>query len=247
MSTGPGLGMKKLASLICLLLFLCGGCSKPAPPTTTVFCAASLTTVANELWGGPADSLSLHSGGSHTLVTQYLAGAQAELLLLADASLEQRLPADKIAESSVFASNRLVLAAKQDGTAEAELLANSSAVLALADPKSAPLGVYSEQALKDIPIAARRVYLKDATSVLSTLDLGHADLAVVYASDLGHWSGLREVPGLDLSGHEPIRYLAVLLEGAGPEARQLYQDLTSERGQAALEATGFTAVATSAQ
>jgi len=180
-------------------------------------------------------------------VTQYLAGAQAELLLLADASLEQRLPADKIAESSAFASNRLVLAAQQDGPADANLLLHDSVLLALADPKSAPLGVYSEQALKNARIAAQRVYLKDATAVLSTLDLGHADMAVVYASDLGHWPGLREVPGLDLSGHEPILYLAVLLEGAGPEARQLYQDLTSERGQAALKAAGFTAVAASAQ
>jgi molybdate transport system substrate-binding protein len=188
------------------------------------------------------DSIRIHSDGSEKLVSQFQSGADADLLLLADATLVESIQTERKFSTSVIAGNSLVLAARSDKPMTMEALSDPLINLALADPKTAPLGRYSEQALAEIPVAARKVYLKDATAVLTALRLGHAQVGIVYASDLSRFSGLSEVAKLDSNDHDPIRYAAVLLEPAHPEALSLYQSLTSERGRQALEKAGFTAL-----
>jgi molybdate transport system substrate-binding protein len=219
-----------------LLLFLFSSCARE--PRTTVFCAASLSEVVTEISKGAEENFSFHSGGSHTLVSQYLGGAQADLLILADATLLDALGSERRFESKVFAGNRLVLACAKERAIHIDALELESTTLAVANPQTAPLGRYSEQALQEVDWKARRVYLKDATAVLVTLSLGHADAAVVYASDLGKRPELLAIP-FDLTHHDPIRYLAVLPEPASPAAAQLYEKLTSEAGQNALGSAGF--------
>ena len=187
---------------------------------------------------GTEEEFTLHSGGSHTLVSQYIGGARADLLILADAALVETLGSERKFESKVFAGNRLVLACAKERAIDLEALELESTTLALANPQSAPLGRYSEQALREVEWKARRVYLKDATAVLVTLSLGHADAAVVYASDLRGRPELIAIP-YDLSRHDPVRYLAVLPEPASPATAQLYQRLTSEAGQNLLATAGF--------
>jgi molybdate transport system substrate-binding protein len=221
---------------VCCLLFIAGvGCDRR--PQATVFCAASLTGVVEEVY--PAESFRLHSGGSKALVSQFQGGARADLLLLADADLVKLLGEDQKFRTTVLASNRLVLARPRGQSQGAEALADPQTVLALADPKVAPLGRYSQQALSSTDIAARKVFLKDASAVLAALRLGHAELGVVYASDLKRWSELEEVAPIDASRHDPIRYAAALLEPAHPEALKLYQEMTSQSGRQALERAGF--------
>ena len=219
-----------------LLLFLFPGCTRE--PKTTVFCAASLTEVVTQISKGTEENFSLHSGGSHTLVSQYLGGAQADLLILADAALIETLGSERKFESKVFAGNRLVLACAKERAIDLEALQLESTTLALASPETAPLGRYSEQALEEVKWKARRVYLKDATAVVVTLSLGHADAAVVYASDLRSRPELIAIP-FDLSRHDPVRYRAVLPEPASPPAVELYERLTSEAGQNVLATAGF--------
>ncbi len=187
---------------------------------------------------GTEEQLALHSGGSHTLVSQYLSGARADLLILADADLVDALGSERKFMSKVFAGNRLVLACADERAINSTTLELESTTLALADPQTAPLGRYSEQALKQVEWKARRIYLKDATAVIAALSLGHADAAVVYASDLKGRPDLVTIP-FDLTEHDPIRYLAILPEPAAPAAAQLYERLTSEAGQQALISAGF--------
>lgn len=219
-----------------LLLFLFSGCSRG--PRTTVFCAASLTEVVTQITNETDENLTLHSGGSHTLVSQYLGGAQADLLILADAALLETLGSEREFISKVFAGNRLVLACAKDRAIQLDALDLESTTLALANPQTAPLGHYSEQALRQVQWKARRVHLKDATAVLVALSLGHADAAIIYASDLQNRPELVAIP-FDLTQHDPIRYLVVLPEPAPAAATLLYDRLTSEAGQNLLQTAGF--------
>ena len=220
----------------CLCFIALAGCSRSQG--VTVFCAASLTGVMEGLQ--PTDTFRVHGGGSQTLLTQFLGGAKADLLILADDKMLDSLPSERNFRTCVIAGNRLVLVAASDRPIDAGALTDPQTRLALADPQTAPLGLYSQQALADISFPARKVYQKDATAVLSALRLGHADLAMVYASDLHRWTGLVELEDFDASGHEPIRYVAVLPEPAHPEALALYRKLNSQVGRKALVEAGFT-------
>ena len=132
--------------MCCLFISALIGCNRPHH--ATVFCAASLNGVVEEI--GSAGSIRVHSDGSEKLVSQFQGGADVDLLLLADAALVKSMPPNRQFRTSVIAGNRLVLAASAEKPLDIGALSNPEVTLALADPRTAPLGRYSKQALAQV-------------------------------------------------------------------------------------------------
>lgn len=203
-------------------------------------CAASLVVIAEEALREENCKGSIQGGGSLALVQQLENGAEADLLLLADAGLLEQLKPGRVADSRIFAGNRLTLMTRKKGAESAEtLLKRPELTLAVADPQAAPLGRYTEEALSQFQVRNRRVPLKDASGVVAALKSGHADLAVLYQTDSKRLQNAVVVTVLPAESHSPVHYLAVLLKPKKREAGKLFDFLTSARATPILEKHGF--------
>lgn len=219
-----------------MAFFLCilSACqTRSGRDTVIVFSAASLSDTVREV--GSEFSLALQSGGSTTLVAQLAAGAEADILVLADESLVNSVDPSRIEATRTLATNRLVVA-RRAGDSQASLL-DPETTLAVADPRTAPLGVYTEEALPVAKTKARRVLLKDATGVAATLESGHARLGVLYRTDLD--PSLEMVEEIAPERHRPIRYVAVLLKPSNENSRRLFGELFTPRSDKLFRQRGF--------
>lgn len=187
----------------------------------------------------------VNRGGSNTLVRQVLLGAQADLLLLADDTLAREELQPKGYELETLASNELVIVAPSGkalptlATAEPEALLAAASQLAVADPKTAPLGGYTEQALKQYQFKAKRVPLQDAQAVLTSVALGHVDLGVVYRSDTLAEKNVQVLAAIPARLHRQIRYIAAIAPDASPQSLAFVESLKSGVGKELLRAHGF--------
>ncbi len=234
-----------MRALLCVVL-LGSGCDPghvgaEAPPLT-VFSAASLTSTVEQTAKLEGMIVQLNSGGSNALVRQVQMGAHADLLLLADAELAQSELQPKGYRLLPLASNELVLVAPtSSSTAPGEFHALLAAAkeLAVADPKTAPLGGYTEEALQGLSLKARLLPLQDAQAVLSSVALGHAALGVVYRSDARNEKGVKIVAAIPPDRHRPVLYVAALPKENRPEASRLVDSLVKGKGRELLDQRGF--------
>lgn len=217
---------------------LYSGCAKKTESHELILCAASLNKILSDF---DTQGLSLEFGASRTLLVQKNAGAPVGLLLLADSELVSELEQEEGYQSKAFASNSLVLveSGSRQGVDERAL---ESKQIIVADPRTSPLGRYTEQAMESKALAGRCIFVRDATAVLANLALGYGDLGVVYGSDVRPGSELRVVKEIPPDSHKEIVYEAVLFDTASPVARRLYTELTSPSGQAKLKRAGFEAL-----
>lgn len=126
----------------------------------------------------PPFELDASFGGSHMLLQQARQSPRVELLLLAFAAD----PPEGFSSAVAWGSNQLALVARAGNCTPEDL--RPTARLALGDPKLAPIGEYAEAALQSLKKSPVRCYTRDDRSALTLLDSGHADLAIVYRSDL---------------------------------------------------------------
>lgn len=239
--------------LLTMLAFGLAGCGRGqrnnaggdgAVRPLTVFSAASLTSTVEQTAREESLTVQLNSGGSNALVRQVQMGAQADLLLLADAELARTELEPKGYRLLPLASNQLVLvspASRSNPTPDEDFQAvlRAATELAIADPKTAPLGGYTEEALKGLSLQARRLPLQDAQAVLSAVALGHAGLGVVYRSDALSEKGVTIVAAIPSERHRPVVYVAALPKDNRPEAQLLVDSLIRGKGRALLDKRGF--------
>lgn len=225
------------------------GCDQPeasGPPPLRVFCAASLSDAVQATAKLEGLSLSLNGGGSNTLVRQAQQGAPADLLLLADDREARRSLEPRGYQIVPLASNRLVVITPASSNLETGPLQASlrrAKELAVADPATAPLGSYTEEALRGLSMSAQVIPLKDAEAVLSAVALSHAGVGIVYRSDALLEPEVRVVCEVPSERHRPILYVAVVPPRAPARSRQLVESLLSGPGREELERRGFLTVA----
>lgn len=235
----------------------CGDGEEPTE-TITVFAAASLTEAFGELAAAfeaehPGVRVRLSFAGSATLRAQVLEGAPADVF--ASASPEEVAALDAaglVVEERALATNTLVIAAGQDGIETFEELGEPGLRLVLA-AEDVPAGRYAREslALADAdgalgPEFARRVLANvrsNETNVRATLakvELGEADAAIVYASDLRAAAGNVRAVAIPERFRVTAEYrIALLSEGDG--ARAFVAFATSPEGSATLARHGFEA------
>lgn len=249
-------------ALVAALLVLagCGGGSPDATPggtqdglsgDLTVFAAASLTDTFTELGDAfttehPEVSLTFNFGGSSGLAEQIGSGAPADVFASASpatmATVVDAGGAD--GEPTTFTSNTLqivVPAGNPAGVTGLADFANSDLTIALCAAE-VPCGAASEQVLTAAGITpAPDTLEQDVRAVLTKVELGEVDAALVYRTDViaaGDAVEGIDVPGsADAVNEYPI---AVLAEAPNPAAARAFVELVlSDEGQRVLRDAGF--------
>jgi len=202
----------------------------------------------------PGAEIELNGGASGVLVQQLRRGAPADALLAASSREIDLLCDEGLALAPTrraVAANALVIVVRRGLEPPAGVQALGAPryrSIAVGNPKTAPLGRYTRQALAaaglESELAPRLVYAENARQTVEYVGRAEVDAGIVYRTDAASY-GDRLSLGPELPGglHDPIVYEAVVLSGSHrrAETEALLAWLVSPRGREALERHGFRA------
>jgi molybdate transport system substrate-binding protein len=235
--------MKRAAVLaLAALVAACGGSDSDRP---TVFAAASLTEVFQEL----DPDARFNFAGSDELATQLREGAEADVYAAASPRYPEELFAEGLVEEPrAFATNRLVLIVPAANDSGIETLGDldREGVKLVVGAEGVPIGDYTREVLDRAGASdvLDRVVSEeqDVKGVVGKVALGEADAGFVYATDAR--AAGPDVRAIELptaaAASADIRYLIAVVRGGDRGAGEAFVDLVlGERGRAALAAAGF--------
>jgi molybdate transport system substrate-binding protein len=194
----------------------------------------------------------VHSAASAVLLQQCLRGAPTDLLISASPKeIDELIGAGLAANPTrrALASNRLAVIVPC-GAPGPRALDDLRRVefdrIAVGNPRTAPLGRYTRQALESDglldEISDRLVFAENSRRVLDYVARGETPLGVVYLSD-ARLRADRVCVAIEIPErlHDPIAYEAVVLRDSAlaTEAGSLLEWLASPAGRAALTRHGF--------
>lgn len=236
--------------------------------TLTVFAAASLADAFQEIGreleaDGAGLRIDFNFAGSQQLRTQLAQGARADLFASADAPTMAGAQVDGTVTGTprVFTENRLVLitpAANPARIERLEDLATPGLKLVLAD-EQVPVGAYARQALDkmgagpafgaDFPAKVLANLVSNESNVrqvVAKVQLGEADVGIVYASDAEAAGDALRVFEIPPAVNVTARYpLAMVTDAPNPDAAARFIDyVLSPAGQEILSRHGFLPVDT---
>ncbi|WP_308909364.1 molybdate ABC transporter substrate-binding protein [Pseudokordiimonas caeni] len=181
-----------------------------------IFAAASLVEVLPAILG-PNDATYVF-GPSATLARQIDAGAPADIYISANADWTDWLvKAGKLHDVQMIAGNRLVLAVPAGDTARERTIIDAASFmeiignrrLAIADPRSAPAGVYAQAFLAHLGLAdSMKDRLAMGESVRATLRLVERGglPGLVYESDTAGNLAVRMIVPIAAEASGAVRY-----------------------------------------
>lgn len=241
-----------------LLALPAGGFAAGSNPALTVFAAASLTTVLQDVGDAytrqTGRSVRFSFAGSAALARQIEAGAQADVFVSADQEWMDYLQSrQKIQDKSRvdIVSNALVLVAPADSTLSLKIgpgfglaaALGGSGRLATGDPGSVPVGKYAQMALARLgvwpSVSGRLVGADNVRTALNFVARGEAPLGIVYATDALSEPKVRVIDRFPGSTHDPIRYPAAAVRDAGPDAVAFVSFLRGPAARALFDKAGF--------
>jgi molybdate transport system substrate-binding protein len=253
--------MKKLVG--CWLLTAClvgaqAGAADQDKSSITVFAAASLTNVLQELGDGFTKDASIpvrfSFAASSALARQIENGSRADMFFSADLEWMDYLESRKLIQPATrrdVVRNQLVLIAPADSKIVLKIQPHFALAatlgkgrLATGDPDSVPVGRYAHEALANLgvwdEVSARLVRADSVRSALAFVDRGEAALGIVYTTDALIDKKVRVVDTFPASTHMPIVYPAALTIGAKPDAAKFLAYIRGPEGSAAFQHYGFT-------
>lgn len=231
---------RALGALAAVLLL--AGCGGSGDDELVVFAASSLSDVAPAL----DPHATVVTGGSNDLAAQIRDGADAGVFLSATGRPVAELrESGLVADSTPFASNRLVIVVPAANPSGATKLAdlNRAGMKLVLGAEGVPIGDYAREALaaagQEEALAHVVSFEDDVKGVLAKVALGEADAGIVYATDAtAAGNDLRAYPVAERYQPE-IRYFAALVEPVSDEAREYLERLLGPEGQEALRDAGF--------
>ena len=247
--------MRLLAAVLAALLM--AGCASTAaqpaarPKNLTVLAASSLTEVFALLGrdfetGHPGTKVTFSYGGSSTLAQQIVNGAPADVFAAASPATMATVTKAGLGSGApkTFARNTLVIAVESGnpkGITSLADLAKPGTKVALCAPE-VPCGAAARTALGAANVSVQPVTLApDVKAALSTVELGEADAALVYRTDVKSAGG--KVDGVDFpeSAKAVNDYPIVALTHApNPSGATAFVSFVlSDQGRKALTAAGF--------
>jgi len=222
--------------------------------TVTVFGAASTTNALGDL----CEAFRNENGAkvvenfasSSALAQQILSGAEAEVFLSANVKWADAVEKEGLVARRVdLLGNRLVVIAAADSRLSLRTIDDLKAApidkLALADPSSAPAGIYAKQALQTLGLwgALERKVVggADVRQALAYVEQGAAEAGVVYATDAAISDRVKVLLEVPLDANPPITYPLLLLKSAegNAAAESLYSYLQSAEASGVFEKYGF--------
>lgn len=254
--------MKKLARIVALVatavLGAAGTSPAVTPPGVTVFAAASLTNVLQEI--GEAFTAETHVpvtfsfAASSALARQVESGAPADVFVSADEDWMDYLKSRNLIAPGTrvdIAGNELVLVAPADSTVQLKIAPGfplraalgESGRLATGDPASVPVGRYARAALVRLGAWAgvedRIAATDNVRSALAFVARGEAPLGIVYATDAKAEPKVRVVDVFPSSSHDAIRYPAAATANGSPDGVAFVRFLAGPKAQALFARAGF--------
>ena len=253
--------MKKFLGWLTLLGWLAGAQALAADedkPSITVFAAASLTNVLQDLGDGFTKDSSIpvrfSFAASSALARQIENGSRADVFFSADLEWMDYLEARKLIQSATrhdVLGGQLVLVAPVDSKVKLKIAPHFSLAatlgkgrLATGDPDSVPVGRYAHEALAKLgvwdEVSPRLVRADSVRSALAFVDRGEAALGIVYATDALIDAKVRVVDVFPADTHKPIIYPVAMTVGAKPEAAKFLAYIRGPAGEIAFHHYGFT-------
>ncbi len=197
-----------------------------------------------------SDKIILNLGGSGTLRTQIEKGAEVDIFISANQANAERLVKNGIAKKENvydFLSNVLILVKSpysKSKISSVEELKNSDIYIAVGNPETAPVGVYTLQALKNLGIfdtlnQDKIVYAKDVTATAQYVDMGETDFGIIYDSDKNRMKNPIVVADFPENSHDKIIYSLVLLNN-NKETEKFFEFLKKDSTKEIFKKHGFT-------
>jgi molybdate transport system substrate-binding protein len=256
--------------IMLLLLIAPLGCStneKAAPMSSPsagsqkteiiILAAASLTDALNELKTSfekeyPTISVTYSFGSSGKLAQQIEQGAPADIFLSASKKDMDELQNKNLIAKDYrvdFAKNELVLITNKEHPLNISSFENIDPgkvkQFAIGEPESVPVGRYTKEVFEKLKLWDKLqnsfVLGKDVRQVLTYVELGNADLGVVYASDAQISKKVKQIAMAKPEWHKPIVYPgAIIINSAqANEAKLFLNYLSGEKGKEILRKYGF--------
>lgn len=250
-----------LALALPLLMVACGapdtgdegGSSGQPSGELVVFAATSLTDAFDEIRAAFVDAnpdveVVVNQAGSQTLARQIIEGARADVFASADlAQMGVVAEAGELAaDATAFTSNMLAIAVEPGnplGVAGLEDLADPGLLLVL-PAEEVPAGRYAREALDAAGVEVTPVSLEqNVRAARAKVELGEADAAIVYASDLVTSDDRADGIAIPTEQNVPATYpIAILADAPNPTAAEAFVTFVlSDSGQQILAAYGFAA------
>lgn len=247
----------RLARLLLLALTLVA--APASAQDVTVFAAASLTTVLEQVGklyrenrGTP---VKFSFAASSTLAKQIESGAGADIFISADEQWMDYLAQRRLIDAATRATrlgNALVLITPPDQKRSVDIrpgfdLAGmiGSGRLATGDPAHVPVGRYAEEALTRLgvwqAVAPKLARTDNVRAALLLVERGEAPFGIVYATDAAA-SGKVNVAGVfPADTHAPVSYPAAILATRDrPEVRRFFDFMLGSDAQQIYRVAGFT-------
>jgi len=219
--------MKRLCLLV-LTLVTAFAQGAAAERPVTVFAAASLSGVIQEIAQDYPQPVVFSFGGSGAMARQVAARAPADLVVLANPIWITWLEGQGIVArdtATVVARNALVVIGPkgahrlEDGAAIAEALGTGR--LAMGHRDAVPAGNYARQWLQQIgqweALSQRLAETDNVRAALALVARGDAPLGIVYASDALAEPAVDVLYAVPSRFHDPIQYPAVALTPKGAD------------------------------
>ena len=245
-----------MLTLLATLFTLAAAEGPKSQDPVLVFAAASLTDVFGDIGAlyeqESGDPVIISFAGSSTLARQIEHGAPADVFVSANQAwmdyLESRGSLVSGSQSQ-FGSGRLVVVAPPDlkmsiqMTRDFSISDAFSGRLAIADPTNVPAGLYAKQALTGMGwwdgLSDRLAIGHDVRAALAFVERGACDVGIVYATDARVSKGVRVVSTFPDSLHDPIRYIAAVVERSGRSAGDFVRFLSTGPAQQVFLKAGF--------
>ncbi len=206
--------------------------SKPQEKTLLVSAAASLKDSLNEIGelytkNNPNIKITFNFGASGTLQQQIEQGAPADIFFSAGEKQMDALDKSDLLLKDTrkdILKNDIVLIAPTNSnlTSVDDLKLDSIQKIALGEPKSVPVGQYSEEILKYYNIydetVAKAVYGKDVKEVLTWVEEENADCGIVYKTDAMVSSKVKIIGSFPEESHSKITYPASVIKSTKLES-----------------------------
>lgn len=237
----------KVKFLLALSLFGIVSCSPKTEDTESkeilVLAAASLTDVLNELATsykeitGVTVTFSFASSGA--LQTQIESGSPADIFFSAAQRQMNALEEKDLIETDTrknLVENKVVLITPVNSALNIKSfndMANPNVQkIGLGEPKSVPVGQYSEEILSNLSILdivkPKAVYGSDVRNVLSWVETGEIDCGIVYETDAKIANNINIVTQAPEGSHRKVIYpIAVIKSSQNKEEAQKFIDYIS--------------------